>query len=127
MGITLSKEHGVNPSIECCPICGKEVGIILFGRLKGDKKAPIKTYGPHLCDDCQKIIDADGAIVIEVKDGSDPRDPHRTGRIVGLSKEGKEKLKLNGFATYMIESIFTKLFTQNEDSETQCRNMETRI
>ena len=36
MGITLSKNHGLNPSMIKCFICGKEHSIALFGRLKGD-------------------------------------------------------------------------------------------
>lgn len=36
--IRLSEKHGVNPSIIVCPICDKETGIALLGKLKGDKK-----------------------------------------------------------------------------------------
>lgn len=38
-GVTLSKKHGLNPSITVCPICGKETGIALLGKLKGDEKS----------------------------------------------------------------------------------------
>jgi hypothetical protein len=38
--ITLSKNYGLNPSIIICPICGKDIGIALFGHIKGDKEAP---------------------------------------------------------------------------------------
>lgn len=34
MSIKLSPNHGLNPSIIICPICGKDVSIALFGRLK---------------------------------------------------------------------------------------------
>lgn len=37
-GIRVSEKYGVNPSITICPICGKETGIALLGRLKGDEK-----------------------------------------------------------------------------------------
>lgn len=30
-GITLHPEHGLNPSIEVCMICGEEMGIALLG------------------------------------------------------------------------------------------------
>lgn len=36
------KKHGVNSSITVCPICGKEIGIALLGKLKGDEEAPRK-------------------------------------------------------------------------------------
>lgn len=35
-GITLHPEHGLNPSIEVCMICGEEMGIALLGNnIKG--------------------------------------------------------------------------------------------
>ena len=40
--ITLSHKHGVNPSVTHCECCGKEIGLALVGRLKGDEKAPLK-------------------------------------------------------------------------------------
>lgn len=40
--IRVSEKHGVNPSITICPICGKETGIVLLGKLKGDEEAPRK-------------------------------------------------------------------------------------
>lgn len=42
--IILSEKHEVNPSITVCPICGKEIGIALLGKLKGDEEAPRKNY-----------------------------------------------------------------------------------
>ena len=52
-GIELSPKHGVNPSIIVCPICGKDVGIALLGKLKGDVEAP-KTVQGDMCDECKK-------------------------------------------------------------------------
>lgn len=52
-GIILSKKHGVNPSIEICSICGKDMGIIMFGKLKDDIEAPRQICLGHICDDCQ--------------------------------------------------------------------------
>ena len=42
--IILSEKHGVNSSITVCPICDKEIGIALLGKLKGDEEAPRKNY-----------------------------------------------------------------------------------
>lgn len=39
-GITLHPEHGLNPSIEVCMICGEEMGIALLGN-------NIKGQAPH--------------------------------------------------------------------------------
>lgn len=60
--IILSKEHGVNPSITVCPVCGKETGLALFGKLKDDAKAPKYVTGEP-CADCQKKFD-EGYIAI---------------------------------------------------------------
>jgi hypothetical protein len=64
--IKLSDKHGLNPSINVCPFCGKDKEILLFGRLKGDAKAPqrvISNYEP--CDECKAKMQH-GVTVIEV-------------------------------------------------------------
>ena len=38
-GVTLSKKHGLNPSMVVCPICGKEESVAILGYIKGDKEA----------------------------------------------------------------------------------------
>ena len=35
MNIKLSDKHGVNPSINHCFICNKDINIVLFGYIKG--------------------------------------------------------------------------------------------
>ena len=67
-GITVSPKHGLNPSITHCEICGKEIGIALFGKLKDDAEAP-KDVAMGLCDDCQNVVDQHGLMVIEIRDG----------------------------------------------------------
>lgn len=37
-GVTLSKKHGLNPSMAVCPICGKVESVALLGHIKGDEK-----------------------------------------------------------------------------------------
>lgn len=111
-GITLSKKHGVNPSITHCECCGKETGIALFGRLKGDQEAPKDVYA-GLCEDCEKVIKQGGVLVIEVKDGEKGPDPYRTGRIVGCTKDFKERFKIESNIVYMEESMFSQLFSEH--------------
>ena len=107
--ILLSPKHGVNPSITHCEICGKEIGIALLGKLKYDAEAP-KDVALGLCDDCQKVMDAEGVIVIEVRDGETGNNPYRTGRLVGMSKDWKEKVKIEHPVCYMEQSMFSELF-----------------
>ena len=30
-GIRISKKYGVNPSVETCVVCGKDMSVVLFG------------------------------------------------------------------------------------------------
>lgn len=70
--IKLSKEHGVNPSILVCPICGEDGSIALLGRLKGtDEKAPMHMTDRTPCDKCindLKEYEKKGFVLIVVKD-----------------------------------------------------------
>lgn len=63
--ITLSKNYGLNPSIIICPICGKDIGIALFGHIKGDKEAPKYVQG-DLCDECKAKINDNQCFVVSV-------------------------------------------------------------
>ena len=82
-GITLHPEHGLNPSIEVCMICGEEMGIALLGNnIKG--QAPHHICTGEICDNCKKIIDDGGCFIIEVEDGSDQKNPYRTERYCAI-------------------------------------------
>lgn len=90
-GITLHPEHGLNPSIEVCMICGEEMGIALLGNnIKG--QAPHHICTGEICDNCKKIIDDGGCFIIEVEDGSDQKNPYRTGRYCAIKKEAAKKI-----------------------------------
>jgi len=109
--ITLSPKHGVNPSITHCECCGKELGLALLGKLKGDEEAPKDIY-MGLCDECQKVVDDDGLMIIEVRDGEKSPNPYRTGRLVGITKEARERMFKDTTSNicYMEESMFNPLF-----------------
>ena len=109
--ITLSPKHGVNPSITHCECCGKETGLALLGKLKGDKEAP-KNIAMGLCDDCQKVIAQQGLMIIEVRDGESGKNPYRTGRIVGISKDARERMfkDMKSPICYMEQSMFSPMF-----------------
>ena len=55
MSLRLSKEHGLNPSLLVCPICGKDVGIALLGA-NGGKTAPYQMISMDSCNDCKQKI-----------------------------------------------------------------------
>lgn len=78
--ILLSPNHGLNPSISKCPICHKEIGIILFGKLKEDKQAPMEVE-IELCEECKKLYSIIHEAIEEFGKAK------YTGRILYMKKE----------------------------------------
>lgn len=111
-GIKLHPEHGLNPSIEVCMICGEEMGIALLGNnIKGQVPHHICTGG--VCDNCKKIIDDGGCFIIEVEDGSDQKNPYRTGRYCAIKKEAAKKIFGQGHnIVYMEKSAYSQIIPQ---------------
>lgn len=86
-GITLHPEHGLNPSIEVCMICGEDMGIALLGN-------NIKGQAPHhICtgEICDNIILAamcgDDAFMLNTKRGKGMQSTYRREKIVRTEKE----------------------------------------
>ena len=112
--IILSKKHGVNPSVLRCECCGKDYGVALLGKLKDDAEAPREIF-QGLCDDCKKVIEQDGLMIIEVRDGEKSPNPYRTGRIVGITKEAKERMfkDVGSNICYMEQTMFSQMFNEH--------------
>ena len=115
--ITISKEFGVNPSVLHCECCGKDYGVGMFGTAWKDPKTGKTAQAPKdvyhgFCDDCQKVVDAGGVMIIEVRDGESGNNPYRTGRLVGISKDAKERMfkDINSPMCYMEHSLYNKIF-----------------
>jgi hypothetical protein len=51
-------------------------------------------------------------MVIEVRDGESGNNPYRTGRIVGCSKEFRERNNIQQHIAYMEHSLFSQLFDE---------------
>ena len=102
-GIILSPKHGVNPSIIICPICKKDTSLVLFGRLKGDTKAPKQIEG-ELCDECKKKY----ITIVEVESETNGRS---TGRYAYIPKEAVNIECKDGIALMTTEE-FTKTFVK---------------
>lgn len=99
--ITLDPEHGVNPGIEQCFVCGGDKGLVLFGKLNAKQraafaeaglssggKAPIKVcLDAEPCQECQAHMEA-GVVLISVPaDEPDGANPRRTGGWVVVRDE----------------------------------------
>ena len=108
--INLSPKYGVNPSVLHCFICGKETGLALLGKLKGDAEAPHDISNPNeLCDDCKKALEK-GKFILEVEDNSEENNPKRTGRYVCIKKDALPDIKSP--ICYMVQTVFSKLFNE---------------
>ena len=69
-GVTLSKKHGLNPSMVVCPICGKAERVALLGHIKGDEEAP-RYIQRDICDEYKARVADNKCFVISV--GEDQR------------------------------------------------------
>ena len=118
MGIHLSKQFGVNPSIDTCFICGKETSVVLFGTSYKDEngktaEAPKNVCTGDICDNCKQIIEEGGIFFIAVKDGESGNNPYRTGQITAVKEEAVQRMfpdfpykKVN----YIEESAYKQIF-----------------
>lgn len=104
-GITLSKEHDLNPSVMVCPICGKEGDIAILGHIKGDKEAPRYIQG-DICDKCKARVADNKCFVISV--GED----QRLKRYTIVSKDIFTQ-KVEDCAVLMKEADFNAVFDKH--------------
>lgn len=118
--VNLSKEFGVNPSIQKCYCCGKEMGIVLFGTAWKGKdgktaEAPMFHMTKQVCPECQKNLARGCTIIIETRDGEQARgekdNPYRTGRTATLNPGVAERMFGQHYqVAFMEESQFNKIF-----------------
>lgn len=83
--IKVSENHGINPGMLLCPLCGTETGVALHGRLPGDAEAPRYSYDREPCGDCREQLAAGNIFFIEAV--STAKGPERTGRMVCVRRE----------------------------------------
>ena len=115
MSLRLSKEHGLNPSLLVCPICGKDVGIALLGA-NGGKKAPYQMISMELCDDCKQKVKEGNTFILSIKQISDEIKP--TGGYIIVPNDCLNiPIPTNGIC-FMEESEFNKLVNNSKQNET---------
>lgn len=113
-GIPLSPKHGLNPSVVYCPICGKDTGIALMGKMKGDAEAPHKVQG-DLCEDCAK----DYITICEAEPRK--RKPKLTGRAVFLKREVIAEKFRNEKTVLMSPDEFESLYNRVKEEQANAR------
>lgn len=113
--ITLSKEHGLNPSLMHCPICGKDTGIAVFGKLKGDVKAPTHVIGNEPCDECKDKLNNGKIAIMEVvfEHGIDDNVPRPTGRYAFVDEKAIN-VKIPTRIAVMRKEEFTEMFEKTK-------------
>ncbi len=115
MALRLSKEHGLNPSLLVCPICGKDVGIALLGA-NGGKKAPYQMTSIELCDDCKQKVKEGNTFILSAKQTSEGIKP--TGAYILVPNECLNvPISLKGIY-FMEEFEFNKLINNSNQNET---------
>jgi hypothetical protein len=105
MSLRVSEKYGVNASLELCFFCGKEKGVVLMGRLKGDVKAPISVIADkEPCDECKERM-KEGVMFIGVEDGQEGKDePDRMGMIVTVKDESVSHLLNEDVMPYYLKT-----------------------
>jgi hypothetical protein len=93
MAIKWSKEHGLNPCIPRCFVCGEDKNeILLLGLLPGDEEAPKgAVFNKEPCEKCKEYMKI-GVIFIVVKDGESGDNPYRTGGFFVVKYEAAKKI-----------------------------------
>lgn len=104
-GITLSKKHGLNPSMVICPICSKEESVAILGYIKGDKEAPRYIQG-DICDECKAKVADNKCFVISVDE--DQRLKHYT-----IVSKDIFTQKVEDCAVLMKEADFNAIFDKH--------------
>ena len=103
--VTLSKKHGLNPSMVVCPICGKAESVALLGHIKGEEEAPRYIQG-DICDECKARVTDNKCFVISV--GED----QRLKRYTIVSKDIFTQ-KVEGCAVLMKKADFNAVFDKH--------------
>lgn len=112
-GITLSPNHGLNPAIDRCMICGNGHGIVLFGQMENDEKAPQEVCTGRVCIECQdELKEKKERLYIEV---DDVKPTGRYARLPDevLTDEHLENIK-DERILYLRIADFKRLFNESE-------------
>ena len=90
-GVNVSPKHGLNPSVQKCYFCLKDMGVALFGRLPKDEQAPRTVLGSDCdpCDGCKEYM-KQGVILISVDSTrtTDEKNPYRSGGWAVVTDDG---------------------------------------
>ena len=115
MSLRLSKEHGLNPSLLVCHICGKDIGVALLGA-NCCKKAPYRITSMDLCDDCKQKVKEGNTFILSAKQIPDGIKP--TGAYMIVPNDCLNVPIPPKGICFMEESEFNKLVNNSKQNET---------
>lgn len=111
--IKISPQYGVNPSITKCFWCGEDMGVALFGKLKGDKKAPMYCFGGYEpCEKCKKSF-AMGITFIGVSE----KPPYGINGLPPIVKDGNIDMYPTGDIAVVTEECVRHVFVDESMAE----------
>lgn len=108
--IPISEQHGINPSIMVCPICGKDYSIALLGKLENDEEAPKRMLGNDVCDAC-KEKNPGQAYIVEIADN------YLTGKYALVNKENIKEEYRDKTLFYVTTEEFNALTSHESETE----------
>lgn len=119
MGLRLSKEYGLNPSLLKCFLCGADIGVVLLGANDG-KKASMTCVTGEICEECKKYIESGGGFIVAAKPDENGN-PVPTGMSLKVLKEQIFSIfNTNKPIAFMEHEAFNKTFAHlipKEDGE----------
>lgn len=90
--IKLHPKYGLNAVLDQCPLCGGTNNQIVLLGAAYKEQAPMKMIvSGEPCDEC-KMMMKKGVLLISVKDGTDKKNPYRTGRKFCLKWTAAKKI-----------------------------------
>ena len=96
-----------------CPVCLKEQDSeILMNTVLTEKNADeieamhgkVIGFMEDACDECQEKLPKDKGswlVVVDLEKTDDKSNPHRTGRLFGVTKEYAQKIGVNSYISYI--------------------------
>jgi len=86
-----------------CPLCGTDSGVAIHNQVK-----KVFNYSDRIsayCNQCEELLNRGAVLFIEIRDGESKDNPYRTGNIIWLSKEFKERNNIDSQVNYIEASI----------------------
>lgn len=112
MELRVSKEHGLNPTVEVCWLCNKETGNLLLLGHNGGKEADRHTATGNVCDECNEKF-KELVVALEVYEYDKP---DRTGRFMWLPREMFNVDLTGNNYIYMPKEDFQQLLNRFEEA-----------